>query len=162
MDVTDVSTIIILAPFFAIICSLLSTSPIIAAVLLALYHFFTCGLISSNLILLKAASLIKLSSMVSHCKFEASDFSGDEVVLLKIMAVIQVCLCSNVGKGLGDIEVCKMLETMLTTCCQMCLSGELKCFFMQTHSFLAQRHFTNLQNTQCMPWSEPCSPDYIP
>ena len=124
--------------------------------------FFTCGLISSNSIALEAASLIELSSAVSHCKFEASDFSGDEVVLLKIMAVIQVCLCGSVGKGLGDIEVYKMLETVLTTCCQMRLSGELKRFFMQTHSFLAQRHFADPQNTQRMPWSEPCSPDYIP
>lgn len=64
-----------------------------------------------------------LSSTVSHCKFEASDSAGDEVVLLKIMTVIQDCLCGSVGGGLGDIEVCEMLETVLTTCCQMRLSG---------------------------------------
>ena len=41
------------------------------------------------------------------------------------MTVIQDCLCGSVGRGLGDIEVCEMLETVLTTCCQMRLSGEL-------------------------------------
>lgn len=131
MDITDVSNIelpVILAPFFAIIRSSLSTGPITAAALSALHSFFVCGLISSNSIALEAA-LIELSSAVSHCKFEASDSSGDEVVLLKIMAVIQVCLCGSVDKGLGDIEVCEMLETVLTTCCQMRLSGELKRFF---------------------------------
>ena len=49
--------------------------------------------------------------------------SGDEVALLKIMTVIQACMCGQVGLTLGDIEVCEMLETVLTTCCQMRLSG---------------------------------------
>ena len=69
------------------------------------------------------ACLSELSSTVSRCKFEASDSSGDEVTLLKIMTVIQDCMCNPVGDNLGDIEVCEMLETVLTTCCQMRLSG---------------------------------------
>ncbi len=60
---------------------------------------------------------------MSRCKFEASDSSGDEVTLLKIMAVIQDCMCGSIGDTLGDVEVCEMLETVLTTCCQMRLSG---------------------------------------
>jgi brefeldin A-resistance guanine nucleotide exchange factor 1 len=41
------------------------------------------------------------------------------------MTVIQDCMCSNsIGRQLGDIEVCEMLETVLTTCCQMRLSGK--------------------------------------
>lgn len=39
------------------------------------------------------------------------------------MTVIQDCMCSPMGDNLGDIEVCEMLETVLTTCCQMRLSG---------------------------------------
>lgn len=68
-------------------------------------------------------ALAQLSSVVSHCKFEASDSSGDEVVILRIMTVIHDCLCGSVGQSLGDVEVCEMLETVLTTCCQMRLSG---------------------------------------
>lgn len=126
MNIIDVSVIelpVILSPFFAIVRSPLSTGPITAAALSALHSFFVCGLISSSSIALETA-LVEISSAVSHCKFEASDSSGDEVVLLKIMAVIQDCLCGSVGKVLGDIEVCEMLETVLTTCCQMRLSGE--------------------------------------
>jgi brefeldin A-resistance guanine nucleotide exchange factor 1 len=40
------------------------------------------------------------------------------------MTVIQDCMCGSVGALLGDVEVCEMLETVLTTCCQMRLSGE--------------------------------------
>ena len=123
---TDIDTVplsTLLAPFFAIIRSPLSTGPITSAALSSLHGFFVCGLISPKSISLEQA-LTELSSTVSHCKFEASDSSGDEVVLLKIMTVIQDCMCGyGVGDLLGDVEVCEMLETVLTTCCQMRLSG---------------------------------------
>jgi brefeldin A-resistance guanine nucleotide exchange factor 1 len=102
----------------------LSTGPITSASLSALHSFFVCGLISPTSRCLDAA-LVELSSTLSHCKFEASDSSGDEVVLLKIITVIQDCFSDSIGFGLGDIEVCEMLETVLTTCCQMRLSGML-------------------------------------
>jgi golgi-specific brefeldin A-resistance guanine nucleotide exchange factor 1 len=125
-DVETLPLSVLLAPFFAIVRSPLSTGPITSAALSALHNFFVCGLISANSVALESA-LVELSSTVSHCKFEASDSSGDEVVLLKIMIVIQDCMCgSSVGALLGDIEVCEMLETVLTTCCQMRLSGRLR------------------------------------
>ena len=112
----------LLAPFFAIIRSPLSTGPITSAALSALHTFFQCELIRPDAISVEAA-LSELSNTVSRCKFEASDSSGDEVTLLKIMTVIQDCMCGTVGDLLGDIEICEMLETVLTTCCQMRLSG---------------------------------------
>lgn len=121
-DITTIGLPTILAPFFALIRSPLSTGPITSAALSALHSLFVCGFISPTSIALDHA-LVELSSTVSHCKFEASDTSGDEVVLLKIMTIIEDCLCGNVGRVLGDVEVCEMLETVLTTCCQIRLSG---------------------------------------
>lgn len=124
-DVESLPLPTLLSPFFAIIRSPLSTGPITSTALSALHSFFVCGLITAHSPSLDQA-LTEFSSTVSHCKFEASDSSGDEVVLLRIMTVIQDCMCSSsVGNLLGDIEVCEMLETVLTTCCQMRLSGEL-------------------------------------
>jgi brefeldin A-resistance guanine nucleotide exchange factor 1 len=123
VDIESVPLPDLLAPFFAIIRSPLSTGPITSAALSSLHSFFVCGLITTSSISLDGA-LVELSSTVSHCKFEASDSSGDEVVLLKIMSVIQDCMCGSAGGSLGDIEVCEMLETVLTTCCQMRLSGQ--------------------------------------
>jgi brefeldin A-resistance guanine nucleotide exchange factor 1 len=122
-DIATVPLLDLLSPFFSIIRSPLSTGPITSTALSALHNFFLCGLISPTSIGLEAA-LVELSSSVSHCKFEASDSSGDEVVLLRIMTVIQDCMCGDVGAFLGDIEVCEMLETVLTTCCQIRLSGK--------------------------------------
>jgi len=71
-----------------------------------------------------APALEKLSNALAHCKFEASDSSGDEVVLLRIVAIINECISSQAGSTLRDLEVCEMLETVLTICCQMRLGGE--------------------------------------
>lgn len=100
----------------------LSTGPITSAALAALQKFFVSGFVSTDSADLEAA-LSDLSNAVSHCKFEASDASGDEVALFRIMAVIRECMCGSFSEKLGDIEVCEMLETVLTTCCQMRLSG---------------------------------------
>ncbi|KAF5372839.1 hypothetical protein D9758_001701 [Tetrapyrgos nigripes] len=146
-DVDDVMTIpltILLSPFFAIIRSPLSTGPITSAALSALHNFFVCGLVNAHSTELVPA-LVELSSTVSRCKFEPSDSSGDEVVLLKIMTVIQDCLCDhNVGSLLGDVEVCEMLETVLTTCCQMRLSEILRRSAENTMHKLVRTVFSRL------------------
>jgi brefeldin A-resistance guanine nucleotide exchange factor 1 len=61
----------------------------------------------------------------THCKFEASDSVSDEVVLLKILDVLRNTLTSDLGDVLSDEAVCEMMETGLSMCCQMRLSGTL-------------------------------------
>ncbi|KAI0747973.1 Sec7-domain-containing protein [Daedaleopsis nitida] len=127
-DVEDIHSLplsTLLSPFLAIIRSPLSTGPITSAALTALHNFFLCGLFYPEAISLQS-SLVELSSALSSCKFEASDSSGDEVTLLKIMTVIHDAMSGSVGTSLGDIEICEMLETVLTTSCQMRLSEILR------------------------------------
>ncbi|KAJ7684708.1 hypothetical protein DFH06DRAFT_1355274 [Mycena polygramma] len=147
-DTNDINTVplaTLLAPFFAIIRSPLSTGPITSTALSSLHSFFVCGLISPQSRSLDPA-LIELSSTVSRCKFEASDSSGDEVVLLRIMTVMYDCLCGGVGSGLGDIEVCEMLETVLTTCCQMRLTETLRRSAENTMHSLVRTVFSRLHS----------------
>ncbi|TFK42763.1 Sec7-like domain is implicated in guanine nucleotide exchange function [Crucibulum laeve] len=144
-DIREAELPMLLSPFFAILRSPLSTGPITSVTLSALHNFFVSGLISPTSRGLDAA-LAELSSTISHCKFEASDSSGDEVVLLKIMAVIQDCLSGTVGRILGDVEVCEMLETVLTTCCQMRLSEILRRSAENTMHVLVRTVFSKLHN----------------
>ncbi|TFK67907.1 Sec7-domain-containing protein [Pluteus cervinus] len=147
-DVYDLASLplpTLLEPFFAIIRSPLSTGPITSTALSALHNFFECGLISPHSTSLQGA-LIELSSAVAHCKFEASDSSSDEIVLLKIMTLIQDCLCGSVASSLGDVEVCEMLETVLTTCCQMRLSEVLRRSAEITMHQLVRTVFRRLHN----------------
>ncbi|KAL0577890.1 GDP/GTP exchange factor for ARF [Marasmius crinis-equi] len=146
-DIEDLETVPLLdllSPFFAIIRSSLSTGPITSAALSALHALFVSGVISPNSDGLEVA-LAELSHTVSHCKFEASDSSGDEVVILKIMNVIHDCLCaSSIGGMLSDVEVCEMLETVLTTCCQMRLSEILRRSAENTMHALVRTVFSRL------------------
>ncbi|KAF5344049.1 hypothetical protein D9757_013881 [Collybiopsis confluens] len=145
----DLSTLplpVILSPFFEIIRSPLSTGPITSAALTALHNFFVCGIISSKSNSLDLA-LIELSTTVARCKFKPSDSSGDEVVLLKILTVIHDCLCAyDAGDVLGDVEVCEMLETVLTTCCQMRLSEILRRSAENTMHALVRTVFSRLHS----------------
>ncbi|KAI0273816.1 hypothetical protein BC834DRAFT_855713 [Gloeopeniophorella convolvens] len=124
-DITSIPLANIISPFLAIIRSSLSTGPITSAALAALHSCFVCGLFLGDSPSVDAA-LAELGSAVSHCKFEASDSSGDEVVLLRILTVIEDCMCGSWASRVGDIEVCEMLETVLTTCVQMRLSEALR------------------------------------
>ncbi|EMD38471.1 hypothetical protein CERSUDRAFT_113640 [Gelatoporia subvermispora B] len=147
-DTTDIQTLplnTLLSPFCAIIRSPLSTGPITSAALSALHSFFLCNLVSTTSPSLDVA-LTELSNAISRCKFEASDSSGDEVVLLKIMQIIQDAMCSSLGSTLGDIEVCEMLETALTTCCQMRLSEILRRSAETTMHLLVRTVFLRLDS----------------
>ncbi|EJF65717.1 Sec7-domain-containing protein [Dichomitus squalens LYAD-421 SS1] len=145
-DIEDIHSLplsTLLSPFLAIIRSPLSTGPITSAALTALHNFFLCGLFYPTAFSLPSA-LSELSSALSSCKFEASDSSGDEVVLLKIMTVINDAMCGDAGRTLGDIEICEMLETVLTTSCQMRLSEVLRRSAEETLHQLVRAVFARL------------------
>ncbi|EJD05730.1 Sec7-domain-containing protein [Fomitiporia mediterranea MF3/22] len=133
----------LLSPFFALIRSPLSTGPITSAALAAIHTFFVLGFVSPDAPDLEHI-LAELSSTVSNCKFEASDASGDEVVLYRIMAVIEQCMCGPAGSTLGDVEVCEMLETVLTNCCQMRLSEILRKYAESTMHAVVRQVFSRL------------------
>lgn len=66
-----------------------------------------------------------LSSAATHCKFEASDSTSDELVLLRMLQVLQIALTSDCGQVLSDEAVCEMMETGLSMCCQLRLTGNI-------------------------------------
>ena len=67
-----------------------------------------------------------LSAAITHCRFEASDSAADEVVLLRILKLMEGMLSGPGGDLLGDESVCEMMETGLSMCCQMRLSELLR------------------------------------
>ncbi len=68
----------------------------------------------------------QLSSAITHCRFEASDSAADEIVLLRILKLMEGMISGPGGKVLGDESVCEMMETGLSMCCQARLSELLR------------------------------------
>ena len=67
-----------------------------------------------------------LSSAITHCRFEATAEAADEVVLLRILKLMEVMISGPGGEILGDESVCEMMETGISMCCQPRLSEVLR------------------------------------
>lgn len=122
-DVSSMDALTLLHPFLEVIRSGETSGPITSTALSSVDKFITYQLIHSNSPSLSLA-MANISSAATHCKFEASDSTSDEVVLLKILDVLKNALICGLGETLSDEAVCEMMETGLSMCCQMRLSGE--------------------------------------
>ncbi len=67
-----------------------------------------------------------LSSAITHCRFEASDSAADEIVLLRILRLMEMMISGPTSNTLGDASICEMMETGLSMCCQGRLSELLR------------------------------------
>lgn len=115
--------LVLLHPFLEVVRSPETSGPITATALSSIDRFITYSILHPHSPNLELA-MAQLSTAGTHCKFEASDSVSDEVVLLKILDVLRNCLTGPLGAVLSDESVCEMMETGLSMCCQMRLSGE--------------------------------------
>ncbi|KAF2855790.1 Sec7-domain-containing protein [Plenodomus tracheiphilus IPT5] len=114
-----------LHPFLQVIRSSSTSAPITSLALIAITKFLSYGIISHDSPRLPEA-MQQLSSAITHCRFEASDSAADEIVLLRILRLMEVMISGPGGEVLGDESVCEMMETVLSMCCQARLSELLR------------------------------------
>jgi brefeldin A-resistance guanine nucleotide exchange factor 1 len=124
-DITHYDIPSLLHPFLQVIRSSSTSGPITSLALIAITKFFSYNLINSASPRLPLAMQL-LSSAITHCRFEASDSAQDEVVLLRILKLMEMMISGPGGEMLGDESVCEMMETGLSMCCQMRLSEMLR------------------------------------
>lgn len=121
-DLRNIDALTLLYPFLEVVRSPDTSGPITATALSSIDKFLTYSILHSDSPSL-ALAMSQISTAGTHCKFEASDSVSDEVVLLKILDVLRNCLTGRLGEVLSDESVCEMMETGLSMCCQMRLSG---------------------------------------
>ncbi|EAS27995.3 Sec7 domain-containing protein [Coccidioides immitis RS] len=115
----------LLHPFLQVIRSSSTSAPITSLALIAITKFFAYGIINNDSPRLSMA-LQRLSAAITHCRFEASDSAADEIVLLRILKLMEGMISRPEGELLGDESVCEMMETGLSMCCQVRLSEVLR------------------------------------
>jgi len=120
-----VDTPAMLHPFLQVIRSSSTSAPITSLALIAITKFLSYGIIAQDSPRLPEA-MQQLSSAITHCRFEASDSAADEIVLLRILRLMEVMVAGPGGGVLGDESVCEMMETGLSMCCQARLSELLR------------------------------------
>ena len=114
-----------LHPFLQVIRSSSTSAPITSLALIAITKFLSYGVIGHDSPRLPEA-MQQLSSAITHCRFEASDSAADEIVLLRILKLMEGMISGPGGQVLGDESVCEMMETGLSMCCQARLSELLR------------------------------------
>jgi golgi-specific brefeldin A-resistance guanine nucleotide exchange factor 1 len=115
----------LLHPFLQVIQASATSAPITSLALVAITKIFTYNLISYDSPRLSVAMQL-LSAAITHCRFEASDSAADEIVLLRILKLMEGMLSGPGGDLLSDESVCEMMETGLSMCCQSRLSELLR------------------------------------
>ncbi|OJD27159.1 hypothetical protein ACJ73_01445 [Blastomyces percursus] len=124
-DIRDFDTPALLHPFLQVIRSSSTSAPITSLALISITKFFAYNIINQDSPRLSMA-LQLLSAAITHCRFEATDSAADEIVLLRILKLMEGMLSRPEGQLLGDESVCEMMETGLSMCCQVRLSEILR------------------------------------
>ncbi|KAF3935627.1 hypothetical protein ABW19_dt0205181 [Dactylella cylindrospora] len=146
-DIKTFDTPSLLHPFLQVVRSSSTSGPITSLALIAITKFFSYNLITPASPRLPLAMQL-LSSAITHCRFEASDSSQDEVVLLRILRLMEVMMYGPGAGVLGDESVCEMMETALSICCQMRLSEVLRRSAEMTMVTMCQVVFEKLKHLE--------------
>ncbi|KAF1964602.1 Sec7-domain-containing protein [Bimuria novae-zelandiae CBS 107.79] len=120
-DIKTFDTPSMLHPFLQVIRSSSTSAPITSLALIAITKFLSYNIIGRDSPRLPEA-MQQLSSAITHCRFEASDSPADEIVLLRILKLMESMVSGQAGEVLGDESICEMMETGLSMCCQSRLS----------------------------------------
>ncbi|PWZ03169.1 hypothetical protein BCV70DRAFT_197407 [Testicularia cyperi] len=82
----------LLSPFLRVILSPRTSAPITSAALQAVHKFLVYGLIRPSAPGAQLA-VAEIAHATSHCRFEASEATTDELVLIRILAVMRELIC---------------------------------------------------------------------
>ncbi|KAK4999865.1 GDP/GTP exchange factor for ARF [Elasticomyces elasticus] len=124
-DVRTFDTPALLHPFLQVIRSSSTSAPITSLALIAVTKMLAYNIISRDSPNL-AQGMQLLASALTHCRFEHSDAASDEVVLLRILKLMEGMITGPGGDILSDGSVCEIMECGLSMCTQPRLSEFLR------------------------------------
>lgn len=124
-DVASVDAPELLKPFLQVIRSSSTSAAITSLAVISITKFFAYDIITVRSPGISQAMHL-LSAAITHCRFEASDTAADEVVLLRILRLMESIISRPEGQLLGDESICEMMSTGLSMCCQARLSEVLR------------------------------------
>ncbi|OCT44515.1 hypothetical protein CLCR_05345 [Cladophialophora carrionii] len=124
-DVSAVDAPELLHPFLQVIRSSSTSAAITSLAVISITKFFAYNIVTIRSPRISQAMHL-LSAAITHCRFEASDTAADEVVLLRILRLMESIISRPEGQLLGDESICEMMSTGLSMCCQARLSEVLR------------------------------------
>jgi len=124
-DISQFDAPALLHPFLQVIRSSSTSATITSLAVISITKFLNYNLVTIHSPRISTAMHL-LSAAITHCRFEASDTAADEVVLLRILRLMELVITRPEGSLLGDESICEMMSTGLSMCCQTRLSEVLR------------------------------------
>ncbi|GJP37729.1 hypothetical protein CLOM_g22150 [Closterium sp. NIES-68] len=113
-----------LAPFLTIIRSEKTNTAATGVALAATHKILTTGFFSKST-RGAARAMHAVVEAVTGCRFEVTDHSSEEVVLMKILQVLVACLTCPAGELLSDRDVCSVVNTCFRVVHQSALRSDV-------------------------------------
>jgi len=154
IDIKMFDTPSLLHPFLQVIRSSSTSASITSLALIAVTKFLSYNVISRESPRLPEAMQL-LSLAITHCRFEASNSSADEVVYIRILKLMEGMISGPGGELLSDESVCHIMETGLGLCCESRFTQILQRSAEITMVSMCQVVFERLKNLEIEAGDEP-------
>ena len=124
-DMSNFDAPSLIHPFLQVIRSSSTSAAITSLAVISVTKFLSYNLITQRSPRINLA-IHWLAAAITNCRFEASDSSADEVVLLRVLKLMELLMSRPEGRLLSDERVCDLMSTGLSMCCQGKLSEVLR------------------------------------
>ncbi|KAE9962249.1 hypothetical protein BLS_000590 [Venturia inaequalis] len=159
-DIKTFDTPSLLHPFLQVIRSSSTSASITSLALIAMTKFLSYSVISRVSPRLPFA-LQNLAAAITHCRFEASSTSADEIVYVRILNLMEALISGPTGDMLSDESVCQIMETGLGLCCDQRFTQILQRSAEITMVSMCQVIFERLKHLEFEAGDEPGALDEV-
>ncbi|KAL4367260.1 hypothetical protein GQ457_05G017610 [Hibiscus cannabinus] len=120
----NVDPVVYLQPFLDVIQSDETGAPITGVALSSIYKILTIDILDLDIVNVGDA-MHMIVDVVTSCRFEVTDPTSEEVVLMKILQVLLACMKSKAATRLSNKHVCMIANTCFRIVHQASSKGEL-------------------------------------
>lgn len=142
-DLHEIKPNAFLSPFLEVIRSEDTSGPITGLALASINKFLLYGLVDPESDGVSVA-IENIADAITHTRFVGTDPASDEVVLMKILHVLQTLLLCPAGALLTDEAVCEIMQSCFRICFEMRLSELLRKSAEHTLMNMVQLLFSRL------------------
>ncbi|CDR43123.1 CYFA0S11e00474g1_1 [Cyberlindnera fabianii] len=115
-NLSDIDSLTLLQPFLLVIKSSSTSGNITSLALDSLTKFISYKIISKDSKNL-SFTLNHIMHSLTHCRFEASEQTSDDSVLLKVLKLLESMIDSDLGDMLSDDVIYEVVQTSLSLAC---------------------------------------------
>lgn len=149
-DISLIDIITLLQPFLVVIKSPSTSCYITSITISSLTKFFKYNIINENQSNIVQA-LSQIVSTLSHCRFEGADQTQDDILLVKIIQLLEAIVISKLGSLLTDDSMYEIISTCFSLAINTRRRDMLRSAAENSLLTITQVVFSKLKNLESIP-----------